>query len=106
MRYWIWGLRHLSRLMTILIMRWLSLRRWLQGKHGDELDERLVAQDCGAAVGIAVLVDQPQGAGAYTVLFDATDLAAGIYIYRIVTRPHVSSAQTGYEDSGKMLLLR
>jgi hypothetical protein len=40
------------------------------------------------------------------VEFDATDLAAGIYIYRIVTRPTNGEAGTGHEESAKMLLLR
>jgi len=55
---------------------------------------------------ISTLVDQPQAAGQYTVEFDATDLAAGIYIYRIVTRSTDGQGGSGYEGSAKMLLLR
>jgi aminopeptidase N len=55
---------------------------------------------------VSTLVDQPQSPGEYMVEFDATDLAAGIYIYRIVTRPTNGEAGTGHEESAKMLLLR
>jgi hypothetical protein len=55
---------------------------------------------------VSTLVDQPQSQGEYMVEFDATDLAAGIYIYRIVTRPTNGEAGTGHEESAKMLLLR
>ncbi|MGB6032601.1 MAG: M1 family aminopeptidase, partial [Bacteroidota bacterium] len=55
---------------------------------------------------ISTLVDQPQGPGHYAVEFDAADLAAGIYIYRILTRSTDGQTRSGHEESAKMLLLR
>ncbi len=48
---------------------------------------------------VATLVDQKQRSGAYSVRFDAGDLADGIYIYRL-------STGQGFRETHKMVLLR
>ena len=47
---------------------------------------------------VAVLIDEERNAGRYAIPFDATGLATGVYIYRLVTPDKVLT--------GKMLLIR
>ena len=64
---------------------------------------------------VKVLVNKNQPAGQYKVTFDASDLASGIYYYRLVGRPSnpvsgISQSSTGsgrqYIQTRKMLLLK
>ncbi len=48
---------------------------------------------------IATLVDGKQKTGVYSIRFDASNLAAGIYFYRLTT-------SAGFRDVGKMVLLK
>jgi len=34
---------------------------------------------------VAALVNETQGAGSYSVSFDASNLSSGLYIYRLIT---------------------
>ena len=47
---------------------------------------------------VAVLLNEHQAAGRYSVQFNASGLAGGVYIYRLSTN--------GFEQSKKMMLLK
>ena len=47
---------------------------------------------------VALLVDEPQAAGAYRVRFDASTLTSGLYFYRLRTKQHA--------ETKRMVLLR
>ena len=60
---------------------------------------------------VATLVDEQKSAGSYEVTFNASGLASGVYIYRLMAdNPSTSSrngqAGQGFVDTKKMLLLR
>jgi sugar lactone lactonase YvrE len=60
-------------------------------------DVRLVVYDL-LGREVAVLVNEKKASGSYSVRFDATGLASGVYFYRLVAG--------GYVESRKMLLVR
>ena len=47
---------------------------------------------------VATLVDGTVSAGEYSVKFDGTDLASGMYFYRFTSK--------GFEKTGKMILVK
>ncbi len=47
---------------------------------------------------VATLIDKEQKTGSYTINFDASKLASGVYLYRIVAN--------GFSLTKKMLLLK
>jgi hypothetical protein len=47
---------------------------------------------------VKVLIDEPQMAGDYSISFDASTLASGIYVYKL--------RAGGFEQSRKMILIR
>ena len=58
---------------------------------------------------MATLVDETKAAGYYTVRFDATGLASGMYIYRTKARlssPSVGEQAGDFVETKKLLLLR
>ncbi len=54
---------------------------------------------------VELLVNKTQQAGNHKISFDASNLASGIYYYRLKTKPSTSSAKR-FEQTMKMLLLR
>ena len=47
---------------------------------------------------MASLVDEPLGAGEHSLVFRPTDLASGVYFYRLET--------AGFSESRRLLLLK
>ncbi|MBU1651135.1 M28 family peptidase, partial [bacterium] len=55
---------------------------------------------------VAKLVDGYRDAGVHEVIFDATDLASGMYVYRLIVSGSGATPTTGFSATGKMVLLK
>jgi len=55
---------------------------------------------------VAVLADNLFHRGRYSVNFDATGLASGVYIYRIITADALNISKNAFTDTKKMVLVK
>ena len=55
---------------------------------------------------VAILVDEKQRAGSYTVEFDSSHLSSGVYFYRFLAKPSHPGKAGNYVETRKMVLMK
>ena len=55
---------------------------------------------------IATLLSASLLSGSHTVSWDASTVASGVYLYRLVAKPSLTGEADGYAETRKMILLK
>ena len=55
---------------------------------------------------VRTLINERQSAGNHSVTFDASDLASGVYFYRLIARPMGTHSVGNFVDAKKLVLLK